>query len=569
MKNEIEISVMNYTIYKGIKEVVPVMESIESGQLVSTTAPFQVNGFRKTNTYNDINYNSNENRYMYVGLHAHDLGSCCLCLLLDEFKVISKLLYAPKRHQIAVHGFKRILEGSPLGNMEISSDAITDTKLIAYLLNPGQEVDRYYLSALIKEHLGMEYPYRIIEFCRRGEEEAIALSLSYDAYLIHLLAEYLVDKMDDDLKWLYRYVEVPLAMVLAQMHRDGIGADGVACAEQWGVVGKVLSFAERQIAPGEGCNLRSGHDVFKLLTSRGVQFADASVSETQTVDDETLDELAPGYPLARKIRQWRRLDRMERFLRMGLEKERLHPTWHQTAVATGRVSCRNPPLQGIPRTMRKLLQPAPGCVLLKADYSQMQLRILAHLSGDPALCEAFLTGKDVHQETAAKLGISRDRAKAVNFGIGFGMGAKSLSRKIGSSEAKAQAVIDLFFETYSGANAFFELQWERLKRQRGERVIRSPFGRIRKFPGRLDAEQKRKMRVTLLQQVEADIVKIALVRIHWNLKRHQMNTRIVMMIHDSIWLEAPEGEQDFASVLIKHHMTTAVKLSVPLAVEWQ
>ncbi|MGO9566352.1 MAG: DNA polymerase A family protein [Desulfomonilaceae bacterium] len=425
------------------------------------------------------------------------------------------------------------------------------------------------MSVLIEEYLGMDYPYRIIEFCRRGEEEAIALSLSYDAYLIHLLAEYLGDKMDDDLRWLYRYVEVPLAMVLAQMHRDGIGVDGVECAEQWGVVGKVLSFAERQIAPGEGCNLRSGHDVFKLLTTRGVQFVDASISETQTVDDETLDELAPGYPLARKIRQWRRLDRMERFLRMGLEKERLSPTWHQTAVATGRVSCRNPPLQGIPRTMRKLLRPAPECVLIKADYSQMQLRILAHLSRDPALCEAFLKDKDVHQETAVKLGISRDRAKAVNFGIGFGMGAKSLSKKISTSEAEAQAVIDQFFETYSGANAFFGQQWEKLKRQRGERVIRSPFGRIRKFPGRLDAEQKRKMRVTLLQQVEADIVKIAMVKIHWNLKRHSMNTRIVMMIHDSIWLEAPEEEKDFASFLMKHLMTTAVKLSVPLEVDWQ
>ncbi|MGO9614144.1 MAG: DNA polymerase [Dissulfurispiraceae bacterium] len=560
---------MNYTIYKGLKVCLDLMEKVASGQLVSITDPFQVNRFGNTNTYNDINNKNNENNEIWLGLYACELGACCLYLLLDEYKVISKLLYAPKRHQIAVHGFKRILDGLPLGKIEISSDAITDTKLIAYLLNPGQEEHHYYLSVLTEEYLGMDYPYRIIEFCRRGEEEAIALSLSYDAYLIYRVAERLKVEMDEEVKWLYRYVEVPLAMVMAQMHRDGIGVDGVECAEQLGVVGKVLSFAGRQIAPGEGCNLRSGHDVFKLLTTRGVQFADTSISETQTVDDETLDELAPGYPLARKIRQWRRLDRMERFLRMGLEKERLYPSWHQTAVATGRVSCRNPPLQGIPRAMRKLLRPAPECVLFKADYSQMQLRILAHLSGDPALCEAFLTGKDVHQETAAKLGISRDKAKAVNFGIGFGMGAKSLSRKIGTSEVEGQAVIDQFFETYSGAKAFFEQQWEKLKRQRGERVIRSPFGRIRKFPGRLDAEEKRKMRVTLLQQVEADIVKIAMVKIVWNLKRHSMNTRIVMMIHDSAWLEAPEEEKDFAQFLMKHLMTTAVKLSVPLEVDWQ
>src|SRR5208283_73017 len=193
---------MNYTFCKGLNEFLPMMESIASDQLVSVTAPFQMNRFGERNVYNEINNKSTENREIWLGLYAHDLGSCCLCLLLDELKDISKLLYAPKRHQIAVHGFKRILEGLPSGQIEIRGNVILDGKLIAYLLNPSQDDEYYYLSALVKEYLDMEYPYRIIDFCRKGEEEAIALSLSYDAYLIYKLAEYLADKMDEGLKWL-------------------------------------------------------------------------------------------------------------------------------------------------------------------------------------------------------------------------------------------------------------------------------------------------------------------------------------------------------------------------------
>ena len=301
-----------------------------------------------------------------------------------------------------------------------------------------------------------------------------------------------------------------------------------------------------------------------------------------------LEELALTYPVVRAILDWRQMHQDVSFLSTAAGQERVHPIWGQTRSGTSRIYARQPAVQNVSRRLRYLFVPAPGHVLIKADYSQAQLRILAHLSGDEGLTRIFNEGGDVHGQTARLLGIDRDLAKQVNFGICFGISAPRLAGRINSEilkrkrtlpsqehqasidEARAEGYIEQFHERYSSVRAFFDREWKKLKRiPQADRVVRSPLGRIRRFDSYPSKALERSFKVTWPQQIEADLIKTAMVRLDRIFRRRGMGARIVMMIHDALWVEAPQEEENQVRHLVRRMMTTAGKLTVPLAVDFE
>jgi len=238
-------------------------------------------------------------------------------------------------------------------------------------------------------------------------------------------------------------------------------------------------------------------------------------------------------------------------------------------------------VQNINRELRKLFVAAAGHVLVKADYSQAQMRILAHLSQDTELMRIFNDPNgDVHTETSNWLGLNdRNVAKEINFAICFGMGAAGLAKKINELKEKqgntdfidldaAGSYIDGFYRRFPDVKDFFEQEWKKMKKLPSqERVVRSLMGRERRFPRRPSAEIERQFRVTWPQQIEADLIKTAILRLDRIFRRRNMKARIVMMIHDAIWVEAPQEEEREVRCLVRRMMTTAGRLRVPLEVD--
>jgi DNA polymerase I len=277
------------------------------------------------------------------------------------------------------------------------------------------------------------------------------------------------------------------------------------------------------------------------------------------------------------------MDQNVKFLSMASGTQLVHPVWGQTRSSTSRIYARQPAVQNVSRGLRYLFVPAADHVLIKADYSQAQLRILAHLSNDEGLIKIFNEGGDVHAETARLLGIDRDLAKQVNFGICFGISAGRLASRINSEilkrnrtlpneeqqpvidEATAQAYIDQFHDRCPGVRLFFDREWAKLKRlPQKDRVVRTPLGRIRRFNSYPSRALERSFKVTWPQQIEADLIKTGKLRLDLIFRKRNMEARIVIMIHDALWVECPEDESEQVRHLIWTIMTTAAKLKVPL-----
>jgi DNA polymerase I len=262
-------------------------------------------------------------------------------------------------------------------------------------------------------------------------------------------------------------------------------------------------------------------------------------------------------------------------------RTRIHAVRGQTRSATSRIYARSPAVQNIRRDLRHLFVPAPGYVLIKADYSQAQLRILAHLSGDPELVRVYNDPNwRVHMETSEWLGLNdRNVAKEINFAICFGMGPEALCKKINELKEKhggpdmidldtAQSYIDGFYGRFPFVKEFFAQKWETLKKLPApQTIVRSLMGRERRFPRRPSSEMERQFRVTWPQQIEADLIKRAMVRLDRIFRRRNIKARIVMVIRDALWVEAPHEEEKAVRQLMRRMMNTATRLRVPLEVD--
>ncbi len=359
-------------------------------------------------------------------------------------------------------------------------------------------------------------------------------------------------------------------VLLNEMHRTGIGVDRAECAKQMAAKEQRLATLEQELLGGQQVNLNSDRETFLFLVSQGVQFADPFVYAKQRASAGDLEEIAHQYPVAEKILKWRSLSSDLAFLRRGAQYDRVHPIWGQTRSGKSRIYARDPAVQNVSRDLRHLFIPAPGHVLLKADYSQAQLRILAYLSKDETLTKLYEdpTG-DAHTATSEWLGLEdRSVAKEINFSICYGMSAAGLALKINEvnrrqgrpciDQAEAQEYIDGFYRQYPGIADFFDREWDRLKKlPLKDRLVTSPAGRIRRFPTRANPAVQRQFRVSLPQMIEADILKSAVIRLDRIFRRRGMGARIVMLIHDAVWVEAPAGEEMEARRLMDKIMRTA------------
>jgi DNA polymerase I len=525
-----------------------------------------------------------------IGFYNTSGDQGCMEIPRVDINGLGNLLFQPARTKIAVHGLKRVWEFLDIGTSRLDLDFVTDTKLLAYLLNPDagrEDAEGLSLSHLAHEYLNEDYPHMAVEVRDNGIPAAFHEALIRDARTIYRLAEMLPCQMNKALFNLYQRLELPLMHVLDAMRRVGIGIDGDRARAELQRLRLELDSLAHKITGGVPVDLSSNEEVFRFLVQKGVRFNNPFVYTTQKVTTPVLEELALAYPGVQAILDWRQMHQDVAFLGTAEGKQRVHPVWGQTRSGTSRIYARQPAVQNVSRRLRYLLVPAPGHLLIKADYSQAQLRILADLSGDKGLIKVFAEGGDVHGETARLLGIDRDLAKQVNFGICFGISAGRLAGRINSEilrmnrlsepheqqslvdEGKAQGYIDQFHDRSPGVKSFFDREWAELKRSPQEdRMVRSPLGRIRRFDTYPSKALERSFKVTRPQQIEADLIKTAMVRLDRIFRRRNMKARMVMMIHDALWVESPEEEAEQVRHLVRRMMTTAAaKLKVPLEVD--
>jgi DNA polymerase I len=492
-------------------------------------------------------------------------------------------LYTGKYFRLAVHGLKRIQEQHQLRDLDVQPHRVIDTKLMAYLLDPGRDQDHGYHLNRMAHEFEDDYPLMTGNLFAIDYPEFLYQSLAHDAELVYRLAESLNTEMDADLCRLYKEMELPVSDVLIQMHLDGIQVDQAGCQQALEQAQQELETLDAEIALTRKCNFFSDKDVYWLFHNRGIELPEG-IGDYYRLDEDDLEELANGHAsaLAAQILRWRKLTRDKAFLEAGSTTDRVHPVWRLTRTATGRITASNPPVQNLDKKRyRRFLIPADGCVLIKADWKACQARILAHLSQDPVLIKLFNEGQDFHAATAQMFGLtSRDEAKPINFGIIFGQGPQALAREVNKSwkgqgfdkeidEAQAEGMRRIFFDKYSGVEPYFHKVYQELTADRKlAKVLRNPVtGRIRRFRMRESDKLKRIMKATLLQQIESHLLKLALIRLHAELKARNMEARIVMSIHDSLWVECPEEEAEQVRHLMRKMMTTAAKLRVPLEVD--
>ncbi len=417
-----------------------------------------------------------------------------------------------------------------------------------------------------------------------------------NAALVRNLREALATRLEaDGLTSMYNEIEMPIAPILAEMEAVGIGIDGDAL--------KIISkeFAEQMNRLEHECyelagrkfNLNSPIQLREILFTE-LKLSAKGLKKTKSgfsTDADTLEKLAAVHPLPRKLIEYRTIsklkstyaDALSEVIRAGTG--RIHTTWHQALVPTGRISSSDPNLQNIPtrsvegRRIRRAFVPKPGCVFVSADYSQIDLRVMAHLSGDKTLVDAFKTGEDIHVRTATEvLGVTPDKvnaearrlAKVINFGIIYGMGPQRLAGELGIALAEASDYIMRYFERLPGVRAWLD-ETVRIARTTG--YVTTMYGRRRYLPelnaqpGGARAQAERIAINTPIQGTAADLIKLAMIRLDRGLRERGLGARMILQVHDELLLEAPKEEWVEAAALAKREMEGVAELKIPLKVE--
>ncbi len=424
--------------------------------------------------------------------------------------------------------------------------------------------------------------------------EALAHWAADEACALHALVPKLAARLEaDGLDPLYREVELPLTCVLSAMERQGVRVDEDVLSALSQEYEKELAVIEGRIyaLAGERFTVGSPKQLQQILFEK---LKLPPVKKTKTgfsTDESVLEQLAAHHDLPAQVLAYRRLAKLKSTYVDALPPlvnpgtGRIHPVFHQTGAATGRLSSSNPNVQNIPiRTeegvrIREAFVPAEGCVLVSADYSQVELRILAHFSGDESLLEAFRTGQDIHRRTAAEVaGIAtedvspdqRAAAKASNFGIIYGSSAFGIANQLGIAQGDAQKTIDAYFERYRGVRRFLD---ETVERARADGFVRTLLGRRRYLPdlasrNRVLRQAAERMAVnTVIQGTAADLIKKAMVDVAGALSAASLRTRMILQVHDELVFEGPRDEQEALSALAREHMEAVHRLAVPLVVE--
>ncbi|RKZ19557.1 DNA polymerase I [bacterium] len=485
--------------------------------------------------------------------------------------------------------------GMPLGGR------CCDTMLASYVLDPGRQ--SHGLDALVVEfldHVMMPYGDLFAAGDRLRDilavdPDRLALYAAEDADYTLRLSEVLLPLLKESgLEGLFEDLEMPVSSVLLRMERHGIKLDLPFLADLKREFEQELERLQQQIheLAGEPFNIQSPKQLAVILFEKlGLKPVKKTATGWST-DVSVLTRLSAEHPLPAAILEFRQVAKLQNTYVETLPMLAhpatglVHTSYNQAVAATGRLSSSDPNLQNIPirtelgrRIRRAFIPRAPDNVFLSADYSQVELRLLAHLAEDPGLLAAFREGADVHRRTAALIaGISEDevtpdmrgRAKAINFGVIYGMGARALARQIEVTVKEAAAFIESYFATYPGVRSFIESTRESA-RDAGSVV--TMLGRRRLLPDILAENpgvrsfQERAAVNTPIQGTAADLIKLAMLRIDHELARRQLSTMLLLQVHDELVLEVPRGELDEVRVLVREGMEGALELNVPLVVD--
>jgi DNA polymerase-1 len=461
----------------------------------------------------------------------------------------------------------------------IDADIAFDASLAAYLLSPSSS--SYTLDRLCAEY---SIPVAVCEDGFEGDGYIHALPA-----LCRRLADDIHEIAND--KLLYE-IEIPLSRVLARMENLGFAVDVEGIRAYGEQLGTEVAQLQQSIYDDVGYefNINSPKQLATALFEELNLPTRKKTKSGYSTNAEVLESLLPLHPVISKILEYRTVAKLKSTYCDSLADKvasdgRIHSSFNQTETRTGRISSTEPNLQNIPvrtergREFRRFFKAREGCVLVDADYSQIELRVLAHISGDAAMRQAFTDNVDIHTVTASEVfgvpvdmvtPLMRSRAKAVNFGIVYGIGAFSLSKDIGVTVREAQKYIDNYLAHFSSVDSYMK---EVIERAKSDGYVSTLEGRRRYLP-ELSASNRntrafgeRVARNAPIQGTAADIIKIAMVRVDERLKREGLEARLILQVHDELIVEAPAFESMQVAMLLQEEMENAVKLSVPLIAE--
>lgn len=485
----------------------------------------------------------------------------------------------------SVHDLKRAT--GLLARFDITLEGVKDdTFLAAYLLDPNRS--KYELIDLAREALGSEngagappnWPVVAWETAKAADLTAQTAKVLHTRIL------------DKKLETIYSEVELPLAPLLYQMEKAGLKVDPRVLADLSNFIGQELHKLTVKIyqLAGREFNIGSPKQVGEVLSELNISSNRKTSTGRVSTSKAVLEELAQTFELPRLIIEYRELDKLKSVYTDALPQQiasdgRIHCQLNQTVAATGRLSSSDPNLQNIPirsdlgRRIRKAFVAEKGNKIISADYSQLELRLLAHITQDAVMLEAFQKGEDIHARTARlvfgaqtdeELKEARRFAKIVNFAIAYAIEPWGLSQRVGISRQEAKKVIEDYYNTYKGVRRYME---EVPIRAREHGYVRSIYGRIRPLPGINDrnanirrAAEREAINMPI-QGTASDIVKIAMLHVDEELKRKNSKARLLMQVHDELLLEVPETEVGEVAKMLKHEMETAVSLDVPLVAD--
>ena len=485
----------------------------------------------------------------------------------------------------SVHDLKRAV--GLLDRFNITLEGVKDdTYLAAYLLDPTRS--KYELNDLAGEALGIEVNNTpAANWPDTAWQTALAADLTLQT--AHVLRNRILDK---NLETIYSEVELPLAPLLYRMERAGLKVDPKVLADLSSYIGQELHKRTLKIyeLAGREFNIGSPKQVGEVLSDLNIDIGRKTSTGRISTSKAVLEELAQQFELPRLIIEYRELDKLKSVYTDALPHQiatdgRIHCQLNQTVAATGRLSSSDPNLQNIPirsemgRRIRRAFVAESGNKIISADYSQLELRLLAHITQDPVMLEAFQKGEDIHARTARlvfgartneELKEARRFAKIVNFAIAYAIEPWGLSQRVGISRQEAKKVIEDYYNTYKGVRRYME---EVPIRAREHGYVRSIYGRIRPLAGISDRNaniRKAAEREAInmpIQGTASDIVKIAMLRVDEEFKREQLKSRMLMQVHDELLVEVPENEVPKVTEILKHEMETAVSLDVPLVAD--
>ena len=514
---------------------------------------------------------------------------------------LKAVLEDPSITKVAHGGRQAMLSLAALG-IELQGLRL-DTQIASYLLDPG--APGYPLEEIARRYSGREL--KAVDGVVRAEDGQATLDLgsqgldeieAEDAGLRALAVGEIAKAVEPELERLgmlelYQTIEHPLVPVMADMERLGVRVDLDYLSEMATELEKRITVLETECydLAGERINLGSPvHHRTLLYDKLGLTTTRRTKSGLST-DARALQQLIGKHPFVEKLLNYRELAKLKNTYIDALpplvdpEDCRVHTTYDQTVAATGRLSSTNPNLMNIPvrtelgKQIRRAFIAEPGNLLLSVDYSQIELRVMAHLSEDPILIEVFAKGEDIHSATAARVyGVETDAldtgqrsvAKMVNYGLAYGMGAPGLAERLNVPVAEAREIMDAYFEVFSGVAAFLD---EIVAKAHVDGFTTTMFGRRRYLPElgsgnpRVRAIGERQALNAPIQGSAADIMKLAMIEVEQRLAQSTLGTKMILTVHDELVFEVPEDEKEEAAVIVTEAMTGVAEMLVPLAVD--